>query len=186
MSSSSLLPRVVTSFFSTALLAAGLGFLNPSAAYAQIVWDWSFDTEAGTFTTNGSLVGGSAPAATYDISEFVVTSSVVPGALGSLSGGEYHEGAQPGQGFIWDGADPTQFFRDGGNFTNGSDYFLTGTNLRWTIVPASEAESFILDNVQNVYPARGYLTLAPRVPEPATALLLLVGAAGICLPRRRR
>ena len=91
-------------------------------ASATIVWDWSFGTEAGQFVTDGNLVGNLAPADRYTVSDFILLQSAfVP--LGSISGGQFDEGAQPGTGFDWDGSAPTLFFRAGGGLTNGANYF---------------------------------------------------------------
>jgi hypothetical protein len=84
-----------------------------SQASATIIWDWSFGTEAGQFVTDGNLVGHFAPADRYTVSDFILLQSafLLPG---SISGGQFDEGTQPGNGFDWDGSAPTLFFRSGG------------------------------------------------------------------------
>ncbi len=103
-----------------------------NVAEAEIVWEWSFQndgqppgTEAGRFLTDGDLAGNAAPAATYNVLDFEVIQSDFGNPIGSLLGGQYNEGVQPGTGFIWDGAIDTQWFRSGGAATNGANYFPT-------------------------------------------------------------
>jgi uncharacterized protein YhjY with autotransporter beta-barrel domain len=108
-----------------------LGVL-PEAARGDVIWDWSFaGSEQGRFRTDGSLAGGVAPAGTYTVLDFEVTGSAFA-PLGSIGAGDYDEGAQPGNGFLWDGSAPTQFFRDGGLATNGSNFYSTLTDHRFT------------------------------------------------------
>lgn len=179
------LKHVITISLGNVFLAVLFCLVNPAPLWAQITWNWSFGSESGIFTTDGNLVGGLAPADTYNIDEFAVTSTAI-GVPGSLSGGEYHEGAQPGQGFIWDGMAPTQFFRDGGNFTNGAVYFWTGTDYRWIFIPTTEGDSFIENESLNTRPVVGPLTLAPVIPEPSTLTLAVFGLLGAGMRRRTR
>lgn len=95
---------------------------------AEILWNWSWGQEAGEFLTDGVLVGGVAPPGTYNILDFRVTGTglgAFGAVVGSISGGDYDEGSQPGQGFTWDGTADTQWFRNGGLFTNGSNFYPT-------------------------------------------------------------
>ncbi len=99
-------------------------------AQASIVWKWSWKGEAGQFVTDGALAEGSAPAGTYSILDFSVTNTALGASgavVGSISGGEYDEGSQPGQGFFWDGRAVTQWFRDGGVLTNGANLYVSGS-----------------------------------------------------------
>jgi hypothetical protein len=113
--------------FSAAVLVVWLA----SEARADTLWTWSYASESGTFLTDGDPpCGESAPAGTYSILDFSVTASTFPGNVGSLSGGEFSQN-QPVQGFVWDGVEPTQWFRSSGAFTNGSNFLRVGVNLRY-------------------------------------------------------
>jgi hypothetical protein len=128
----SLFKGFVSFLSATALIACLAGETR-----ADIPWTWSYASEAGTFVTDGELAcDESAPAGTYTILDFSVTASAFPGNVGSLSGGEYSEN-QPVQGFTWDGTQPTQWFRASGVFTNGSNFYRVGTDLRYLFAPAS-------------------------------------------------
>ncbi|MCH7814154.1 MAG: PEP-CTERM sorting domain-containing protein [Planctomycetes bacterium] len=156
-----------------------------NVAEANIVWEWSFTdqgrppgTEAGRFLTDGNLAGNAAPAATYNVIDFEVIQSDYGNPIGSILGGQYNEGNQPGTGFDWDGAADTLWFRAGGTLTNGANYYPTtrgsppGTYL---FFPGSYSVE--------TGPSSTTLTLVP-IPEPATLWLLAAGA--IPALRRRR
>ena len=126
----SLFERFLAVLSATALIAVA------GRARADTLWTWSYASEAGTFVTDGDQpCGQSAPAGTYSILDFSVTESAFPGNVGSLSGGEYSQN-QPVQGFVWDGAQPTQWFRSSGVFTNGSNFLRVGVNLRYLFAVA--------------------------------------------------
>lgn len=113
---------------------------------ADISWNWSYGSEAGTFVTDGDVpCGEAAPAGTYSVLDFSVTDSMFPGNVGSLSGGEYSQN-QPVQGFVWDGVAPTQWFRASGTFTNGSNFLRVGTGLRYLFAVAVYGVDDIINN----------------------------------------
>jgi len=175
---------------STVLAVAFVVTMCTSAdGLAEVTWDWSnagTGTEQGTITTDGGLVGGSAPAGTYTVSGFSLTASGVGLPLGSVADGTY---IIPNQdiGFMWNGAAPTQFFRDSGFYTNGFGFELaapgSGTPAMITfaldffeIMDIDEEETFLFeDQTVNLAPA--------PVPEPAS--LGFVGLAALALRRRR-
>jgi len=65
---------------------------RPAHVAADIIWDWSFDTESGRFTTTGTIdpATGSPPAGFYELLDFsYMSSSVRSELIGSVSGGEW-------------------------------------------------------------------------------------------------
>jgi len=160
---------------------------NPGRTYASVIWDWSFaGTEAGTFTTNGTFAD-TASASNFTITNFTVTASTVS----SLIGQPYSEN-QPVQGFLWSGVSPTEFYRDSGSFTNGSNFNVTNS------IPEVYTFVFFADSIfwlgglnnSSEDPVVGFspLTLTPvAVPEPSTCAMALAGLAcgGFSMFRRR-
>jgi hypothetical protein len=113
---------------------------------ADTLWNWSYGSEAGTFVADGDVpCGEAAPAGTYSILDFSVTDSMFPGNVGSLSGGQYSQN-QPVQGFVWNGVEPTQWFRASGMFTNGSNFLRVGTGLRYLFAVGFYGVDDIINN----------------------------------------
>ncbi len=168
-----------------ATLAAALITLGPlsGTANAAITWNWSFNGEAGTFVTDGDLSGGSALPGVYQVTDFSVNQSAVGAPLGSMSGGGWNEGSQPGTGFTWDGSTDTQWFRNGGSLTNGANYFSADATTRVAFFPGSYKVADGPDD--NTYSSSSTLNLAPAaVPEPSS--LMLLSLCGLALGFRRK
>jgi len=136
---------------------ASIGFLG-GTANADIQWSWSFASEAGYFITDGSLVGGAAPPGVYNVLDFAVTQSIDAGNIGAMSSGELDEGSQPGTGFTWDGTSDTQWFRHGGVYTNGANYYSNVTLHRFLFFPGFYRLS---DSNDNPLVSSGSLSLTP-------------------------
>jgi hypothetical protein len=156
----------------------------PSRANATpLIWDWSFaGTEAGTFTTNGT-VADTASSFNFTITNFTVTSSTIT----SLIGSGYTE-TQPVQGFLWDGTVPTQFYRSSGSFTNGSNFFVSSPAYIYMFFASSgTATGGLEDPSESPVVSSAALTLT-AVPEPSTYAMALVGLAcgGYSMWRRKR
>ncbi|MEQ8767859.1 MAG: hypothetical protein RL885_28405 [Planctomycetota bacterium] len=130
--------------------------------HADVLWYWSFNTESGTLLTDGQAPQqGTAPAGTYNVIAFQVTSSRFAGNVGAT----YTEGSQPGSGFIWDGSKDTQWFRAGGHFTNGTNFYRSGTDFRYGFSP----ENYKLMNGDgDPYESSDYLLFVPGVCPPRT------------------
>jgi hypothetical protein len=169
----------------TAVAVLGL-FAIPSRADAAVVWNWSFGTtEAGTFTTNGTVADTSG-FFDFEITDFMVNSSTVSGLIGR----PYSEN-QPAQGFLWDGDSASQFYRSGGAYTNGSNFYVPDVDSRnyqfLFFANGSGALGNLGDPSENTVVSFSSLTLNPvsPVPEPGTNLAMLaLGASGLTLRRR--
>ncbi len=92
---------------------------NVQSAQADIVWNWSFGTESGSFTTTGNAADLAGPA-NFIIGDFQVSNSSIASNIGAS-----YFSSQPDQGLLWDGSQITQFYRSSGVFTNGSNFFNT-------------------------------------------------------------
>src|SRR4051812_12468031 len=102
---------------SIGLWAGAALLLATLPASATIVWDWSFNGEAGTFLTDGVATANvAAPGRYTNILDFAVTSSAAGAGLGSVSGGQYSTlevsspvGTDPSAYFDWDGSSVTDW-----------------------------------------------------------------------------
>lgn len=161
-------------------IAALLLWASPVSA--DITWFWSFATEFGTFVTDGSHEGpGDPPAGTYTIVDFTVTDSIDPRNLGSLAGGLFFE-TQPTQGFVWDGAIDTQWFRSSGTFTNGSNFFTADQLRRYVFFPGT----YRLDHPVTFEEFASSTVLSlPEVSSSISGLAALL-ALGLCRGLARR
>ncbi len=65
--------------------AALLGALAALPAKADILWNWSFAGEGGTFLTDGTAVGQVAAPGTYVFKDFTVGFSAVGEPVGSVT-----------------------------------------------------------------------------------------------------
>jgi hypothetical protein len=162
----------------------GVGVLAfPRSGSAEVIWEWSFaGTEAGTFTTNGTLADA-AGSFNFTITNFTVTASTIT----SLIGSGYNE-TQPMQGFLWDGTVPTQFYRSSGSFTNGSNFFVSSPAYIYMFVASSGTATGGLED-PNESPVVGSAALTlTAVPEPSTYAMAFVGLAcgGFSMWRRRK
>ena len=152
-------------------------------AMANVAWQWSFETEAGTFVTDGDMVGGLAPAGSYtvDVDTFVVTSSFIP----SLVGTDYYEN-QPLQGFLWDGVAPTEFWRSSGFYHNGMNFFHSVSGYWYGFYPNptslyDEEEYTVLEGPLTLEP----LSSVPTIPVPASLGLVVAGLLSLGRLKRR-
>lgn len=144
------------------ILAAACG-----VAQAGIEWTWvngGTGTEQGTFITDGELVAEQAPSGAYTVIDFSVTATAYDIPLGSVSGGEFYINA-PETGFDWDGAAPTVFWRDSGQYTNGLNIFVSS--------PAPDDPDWISFDVGWFY--IGLEEGVTAIEEPETAVITPIG-----------
>lgn len=173
-----------SSVFNVSCLSAAL--VGASIAQASIIWQWSFDTgpavEAGTFVTDGDLVGGMLPAGDYTIDDatFMVTASRFAEAVGAT-----YSDAQPTQGLTWDGSGPTAFWRLSGEETNGFSYTAdTPSQTRYVFFAGANLLGVLTNPYLTLYHP-GPLTLTyQQLPEPST-LALLLGLSSLTVLRPR-
>lgn len=173
--------------FVVAVVAAFM-LVIPSRVSADVMWTWSFGgTEAGTFTTNGTLANTSG-SFNFTVTNFTVTSSTVA----SLVGRPYVE-FQPAQGFLWNGVSATEFYRSSGSLTNGSNFYVSDPNENrygyLFFADPSTSLGRLTDPSQNTIVGFSALTLTPAaVPEPSTYVMALAGLAcgGYAMRRRKR
>ena len=169
-------------------------------ASADVTWDWSFASEAGTFVTNGVVgAGGVVAPGTYALldgtSSFMVTASVVGGLLGNnYTAGTAYNGTAPFT-FDWDGSSATKWDCGGSlgairdwlpirhNTITKYDYIFGFDDVDKNI--SFPGRAALYDNTLSVRKSfvEGDIALAP-VPEPATIALLSFGA--LALIRRKK
>jgi len=155
--------RLVVLLCLTAALSVG------QSAAAAVLWNWSFSSEAGTFTTDGTL-SDTLSTHTFTITDFQVTASGTPANIGAS-----YTVVQPTEGMIWDGAAPTQFFRESGGLTNGANFKNPANNFEYTLFPGTS----LLGNQFELPVATGELTVAPVVP--VAVVVPTLGGAGMAL-----
>lgn len=139
-------------------LIVALGLLFGAPAEAELRWHWAFDGEAGTLRTDGALTDSGAAPGTYTLIDFTLDESQL-GFAGSFSGGEFRV-SQPEQGFLWNGAAPTQFFRSSGTYTNGAAFMVVSGNESYAFNPE---RSRVYETQTFEEFAEGALTLQPIV-----------------------
>ena len=181
--------RYIARFFAMPTVVVwlvGFGVLAfPKSGSAEVIWDWSFaGTEAGTFTTNGT-VADTASSFNFTITNFTVTSSTITSLIGSG-----YTVNQPLQGFLWNGTVPTEFYRSSGTLTNGSNFFVSSPAYIYGFYTSSGTAFGGLEDPNEspaVSAAALTLTVAP-VPEPTTFAMALAGLAcgGYSMWRRRK
>ncbi|HUI24715.1 MAG TPA: hypothetical protein VL403_01425 [Candidatus Kryptonia bacterium] len=161
----------VSRWLSAGVLLAAL-CLYPFVSVADVLWSWSFDTESGTFVTNGTFDQTSG-AAVFTFKSFSVSMSQTASNVGA----SYNEGNQPVQTMSWNGSQPTQFTRANGFFTNGSNFYNVNNNHWYSL----DAPNALMHVVPGTTLASGALTVVPlgEVIPQGVALAPAASANGI-------
>ncbi len=131
---------------------------NALVLLADVNWVWRFGSEKGTFTTDGTIADAQG-SFSFTITDFQVSLSSHDV---SLIGATYTE-SQPTQGFMWDGSTPTQFFRDSGALTNGSNFYHDMSFLAYRFALNGGPVGTLTDN------------LTPVIAETALQLIPIDG-----------
>jgi len=162
----------------TVFLGAALLFVGATVS-ADMIWDWSFGSEAGTFVTDGTPQDATG-AFDFTIKTLTVTSSVDSEDIGVA-----YTDQDPPSGFLWNGSAPTQFHRAGGAFTNGVNITDPTTFHFFTFEPPG-IDSLFRTGSKGLLDS-GTLALSPRIPlqvpvlSPGLLGLLGVLVAGAAL-----
>lgn len=172
-------------------------FLTSVNAQASVVWNWSFQGEAGTFTTSGTAPGNVAAAGTYNLEDFSVTTSGLGNAIGSLLGGQYSAGGQGASlpyDFNWNGSAVT-FWNMAGTFPSDVWRFgQAGAPFRRYVFGSDDESPQVGDALaQTINSAsHGPVTVSVlgntigAVPEPAAWSMMLAGFGLVGSAIRRR
>ena len=180
--------RAIGLFAATALLLA-------TPANASILWNWSFNGEAGTFLTAGTASASNDVASgRYNLLDFAVTASASGADLGSISGGPYRkigitvpEGTVVVTRFDWNGSSATGFqgepgvvnwwlFMDPGN---PSKFYSFGSDENNPLGARLFADGSLSEGTVLV-------TVSGAVPELSTWAMIILGFAGIGFMAYRR
>jgi hypothetical protein len=183
-------------------LFAGFAILLATVpANATILWDWSFNGEAGTFLTDGTAPANVAPPGQYTLQNFAVTSSAAGAGLGSLTGSQYMLvnilGPPPGgpTAFDWNGSSVTDWDRIGFDMANWFFYpyvLYKGTPIRGYDfgakfgAGADPTSAFLFGPQGLISEGTLSITVADAVPEPSTWAMMIIGVCGLGFLAYRR
>jgi hypothetical protein len=180
-----------------AITSALVLFAASTSADALIVWNWSFQGEAGTFTSGGTAPGNVAAAGTYTLEDFSVSTSALGHVTGSLLGGQYSVGGQGNllpYDFNWNGSAVT-FWNMAGTFP--SDVWLfrqTGAPNRRYVFGADDESPQVNSALARTLSLESYGPVTVSVlgnsvgaiPEPAAWVMMLAGFGLVGSAMRRR
>jgi hypothetical protein len=179
-------------------LFAGFALLlATSPANAAVLWDWSFNGEAGTFLTDGTATANVAASGRYFFQDFAVTSSAAGAGLGSVSGGQYSPlevlspvGTDPNTYFDWDGSSVTDWYHGGSNAWGFHDLTAGGDEV-YVFGAFGNSQTAALAGSQVISEGTVLITvagpvLAEPVPEPSTWAMMILGFAGVGFMAYRR
>jgi len=157
-----------------------------STSVADVLWGWSFSSEAGTFVTDGTMADTAGSHNFTIIGPFEVTASAYPSMVGAT-----YDWNQPPQGMIWDGTAPTQFWRAGGTYTNGANFFSQSSDWWYGLEPGDGAlldgnDRIVIEATLTVTPLGAALPEGiPIAGRVGLALLgSLIALAAVVLLRR--
>jgi len=159
---------------SAALVLAVALWLNPAPAGADVRWSWSFGTESGTFVTTGTLAQ-TAGAGVFAFTRFSVSASQFQSNVGAT-----YIQTFPIQTMAWDGTQPTQFTRNNGNLTNGSNFDRADGAFFYGL-GAGPPIGVLLQNPLEIIVVEGALTVTPLSDVPVNAAPVLTPTAAALL-----
>jgi len=176
------------------LAAITLGLGVP--AHGNVLWNWSFSSQSGTFLTDGSAPGGIAAPGVYHYIDMAVTQTTSIEVLGSVSGGQYNDtGISTNQpySFQWNGNQVTEWDDGGPNLFNWwvfpENPLAVQIYVIFGLAPVNVNNPNTASIYNGFYPATGPVTVSvasPTTPEPSTALLFLGGFVGLGAVLRKR
>lgn len=119
--------KILTSLSKIFISGALLIYSSQSFATKCFTWQASAAEKGSFVTDDGAALGGGVT--NYTIQTLKVTATSVSGINSSSTFTE----TQPTQGFQHNGTNATQFWRGGGAYTNGSNFFVS--NFRVVLFP---------------------------------------------------
>lgn len=172
------------------ILAAFAAALLAAAPAHALTWNWSDSNGnlTGTFETDGDALNGAA--GTYVFTGFNVLTSTYFDVSQISSAWDHASGGS--MGFVWNGSAATQFWRFGGSFTNGSNFYNYDSQGAYNRIWIAFSPSSMLVGDTDYSPrydiAGGpVMSVAPSaaVPVPAAAGLLAAAVGALGFLRRR-
>lgn len=155
------------------------------------MWEWSFEGEAGLFITEG-VFNDTIAAGTYQVLDFVVSSSSVGATIGALSRGDYSQGSfstNPPYFLVWDGSSVSNWeFSGGPQMLDWNPYTSTSNPDANYFFGWAEGNIGDVDSaaywIGGVTQSIGDVSVVPMIPNSGSLALLGIGGLLLCTRRR--